>query len=76
MSDWNQYFSNVNDKLSSIRVDLGLENLLPMITTPDITALLRSIIYAMTSSKGNQGNDERRSRVLSERIRVLALAAE
>ena len=28
VSDWNQYFSNVNDKLSSIRVDLGLDNLL------------------------------------------------
>jgi hypothetical protein len=29
VSDWGQYFSNVNDKLSSILIDLGLENLLP-----------------------------------------------
>jgi hypothetical protein len=29
VSDWGQYFCYVNDKLSSILVDLGLENLLP-----------------------------------------------
>lgn len=48
-------FCNVNDKLSSILVDLGLEDPLPDDHHLDINALLRSIISAMTSSKGNQG---------------------
>jgi hypothetical protein len=37
VSDWGQYFCNVNDKLSSILVDLGLENLLPDDHRPDTT---------------------------------------
>lgn len=36
MSNWVQYFSNVNDKFSSILVDLDLKNLLPDSDRPEL----------------------------------------
>jgi hypothetical protein len=77
LSNWSQYFCNLNDKLSSILVDLGLKDLLRDDHRPRHQRFaagnkFRDDVIEEVIKERN----ERRSRVLSRRIRVLALAAE
>ena len=74
--NWSQYFCNVNDKLSSIVVDLGLKDLLRDDCRPRYQRSAAGNKFRDVFIEAYSRRETSEEAGLSQQIRVLALAAE